>query len=85
MNCQEAIDIMEDAVEGRLQPALRAPFGEHMTECPSCGTYFQHLRLTRQALQSLRQGGGNNPRREELVEEFRKEFDRDDSSREPSS
>ncbi len=77
MNCQEAIDIMDNAIEGRLQPALRAGFDEHMAECVPCGTYFDHLRLTRGALRFLRRGGGPSPRREELIETFKEEFERE--------
>jgi len=78
MNCEEAIDIMEVVLEGRLEPALRADFQEHITECAPCGTYFEHLRLTRQALQLQRRAGSTSPRREELIDAFRDEFERED-------
>jgi len=71
MNCHEAIDVMGDAVEGRLQAALRQGFEEHITECAPCRTYLEHLRLTRKALRSL-PAGGTSPRREELIENFRR-------------
>jgi hypothetical protein len=80
MNCQQAIDVMEDAIEGHLQPALRAGFEEHVFECVPCGTYLEHLRLTRQALQLLRRSGGTSPHRKELIEAFKKEFDREDDT-----
>ena len=47
MNCYEAIDVMGDAVEGRLQAALVAGFEEHITECHSCGSYFVQLATAR--------------------------------------
>ena len=76
MDCQEAIDIMELAMEGRLQPPLRAGFEDHITECAPCGTYFEHLRLTRQALRFQLRVGGTSSRREDLIEAFREEFER---------
>jgi len=77
VNCQEAIDVMGEAAEGRLEAALQAGFEEHMAECSPCGTYFEHLRLTREALQLLPRGGDTSPRRAELMERFAKEFDHD--------
>jgi LSD1 subclass zinc finger protein len=76
MNCYEAIDVMEEAVEDRLPAALRPGFEEHVEECGSCRTYLEHLRFTRRALQSLPPQRGTSPRRSDLIEEFRKKFDR---------
>jgi len=76
MNCQEAIDLMGDAVDGTLQSTVRTGFHEHMVECPSCRTYLEHLRLTRQALGSLPRGSGTSPRRKDLIRKFTEEFDR---------
>ena len=75
MNCPEAIDVMGDAVEGCLEPTLHASFHEHMEECPSCRTYFEQLRVTRKVLQSLPLEGATSPRRDELLETFREEFE----------
>lgn len=76
MNCQEAIDLMGDAVDGTLQSTVRIDFHEHMAECPSCQTYLEHLRLTRQALGRLPRGAGTSPRRKDLIKKFTEEFDR---------
>jgi anti-sigma factor RsiW len=78
MNCYQTIDVMGDEVEGVLEPALRAGFEEHIAECPSCGTYLEQLRLTREALRLLPRGGATSPRREELIERFARGFDRID-------
>jgi len=77
MNCVEAIDVMEDAIEGRLDPGLRTSLEEHLAECGPCGTYFEQLGITRQALRSLRSATGKNPVREELMDAFREELDRE--------
>ena len=74
MNCYEAIDVMGDAVEGRLLDALRPGFEEHLAECASCGTYFQHLRFTRRALQGLPREAATDSSRAQLVARYRREF-----------
>ena len=76
MNCHEAIDVMDHALDNSLQPALRAGFEEHMDACLPCRTYLDQLRITREALRLLPPGGGENPRRHELVDEFIQEFKR---------
>ena len=58
MNCHEVIDVMEEALEGRLPAGLRAGFEEHVTACASCGTYLEQLRITHEALPSLAAGRG---------------------------
>lgn len=75
MNCQEAIDVMGDAVEGGLKPGQEAGFQRHMGECVPCRNYFEHLRLTRKALQLLPRGKSTSPQRDTLIDRFSKEFD----------
>ena len=53
MNCYEAIDLMGDALEGRLGAELRAGLKAHLEECAPCSNYFDQLRLTRRALENL--------------------------------
>jgi anti-sigma factor RsiW len=76
MTCQEAIDVMGEALEGRLPADLRPGFDEHMAECPPCATYLQHLQVTRNALLRLGAEGASNPRHQELIDAFRREFGR---------
>ena len=75
MNCQDAIDIMGEALTGDLSPALRSGFGEHMDECASCRTYFDQLRITRRAVRALPPENRPAGRIGELVRRFREEFD----------
>ena len=77
MNCQEAIDVMGEALTGELPPALRSGFGEHMDECPSCRTYFDQLRITRLAVRALPPERRPAGRLGELVRRFREGFDPD--------
>jgi anti-sigma factor RsiW len=74
MTCQEAIDLIGDAIDGRLPPSAAAGFQEHMTECSSCGTYFGQIRLTRQALGSAPRPAVSSPHKGELISRFREEF-----------
>jgi len=74
MNCQEAIDLMEEAVEGRLPPRLLPGFEGHVTVCAACGTYLEHLRHTREALGNVRAKGRTSPHKQALLARFREEF-----------
>jgi len=74
MTCQEAIDVMGEAVEGRLSPDVRPSFDDHMGECRPCSTYFEQLCVTRGALRSLPRMPDTDPRRSRLIEAFRKQF-----------
>ena len=77
MNCYEAIDVMGDAAEDRLDPSYAANFQEHMEECPSCAAYYEQLRITRGALKDLPPSdSGTPPKRNQLLEQFRREFDK---------
>lgn len=76
MNCHEAIDVMGDAAEDRLDARCCAGFREHMEECPACSTYYDQLRLTRLALKNIAATDpGSPPKRSELLERFRREFE----------
>jgi anti-sigma factor RsiW len=74
MTCQEAVDLMGQAVEDELPPAFRAGFEAHTAECAPCATYLEHLRLTRDALRHLPDESATNPRYRELLEKFQGEF-----------
>jgi len=76
MNCYEAIDVMGEAVEGHLSDALRPGFEEHLAECRSCGTYYEHLQFTRRALLGLARRAEAGPHRNVLVARYKREFDR---------
>lgn len=81
MTCQEAIDVMGEAVEGRLARDLRPGFDEHMDECAPCATYFQQLRLTRETLRSLPPEQRASPGRGDLIEKFRRQLGKSDEDR----
>lgn len=76
MNCYETIDLMDDALEGRLAPASRAGFDEHLDECQVCRTYLDQLRVTIQALERLPHASATHRRRSELIAAFKRECGR---------
>jgi anti-sigma factor RsiW len=76
MNCREAIDVMDHALDDTLQPAIRAGFEEHMAECDPCRTYLEQLQITRKALRLLPRDQATIPRRGELLDEFIQESKR---------
>jgi len=78
MTCQEAIDVMGDAVEDRLDLDLRPGFDEHMSECRPCATYFRQLGLTRGALRGLPRDGATPEQKDELLRAFRTHLHRPD-------
>lgn len=74
MNCYETIDLMGDALEGRLADASRPGFDEHLVECDVCRTYYDQLRATVAALEHLPRGAAANQRRAELIAAFKREL-----------
>jgi len=77
MNCREAIDVMDRALDDTLQPDLKPAFRDHMTTCDPCRTYFEQLQITVEALRGLPRGEAKNPRRGELLDEFTRKPGRD--------
>lgn len=76
MNCYEAIDVMGDALEGRLPSEHHAGFAEHMDECDACRTYYEQLRATVGAVQKLPKPGHGPAPKADLLRAFRDERDR---------
>ncbi len=72
MECPEAIDVMDEALAGRLAADLVPGFAEHMAECVPCATYFAQLHVTRAALHALQHETAACPQREKLLEAFRR-------------
>ena len=65
---------MGDAAEERLDRTLVVGFAEHLAECPSCRNYFEHLRLTRQALKDLPLNEPRSADTRGLIEKFKDQF-----------
>ena len=74
MNCYDAIDLMDRALEGRVPTAVGPSFQEHLDECEPCRNYYAQLALTVRALGSIPPEPPHPPdaaRREALRRAFR--------------
>jgi anti-sigma factor RsiW len=81
MNCYETIDLMGDALEGRLAPERRAGFDEHLETCAACRVYLEQLRVTVQALGRLPRPEATTRRRSDLIDAFRRKWKRNRARR----
>lgn len=72
MNCQEAIDRMDEVLEG-VGAVSCQNFQEHIRVCAPCRNYLEQLRLTREALRRLSGDRAPNPKRQELIDRFRED------------
>ena len=50
ITCKELVELVTDYLEGRLDPAQRARFEEHLATCTPCTTYLEQMRMTIDAL-----------------------------------
>jgi anti-sigma factor RsiW len=46
MTCRELIEFLDDHLEGRLNPAARFAFDEHLANCRDCLEYLASYRET---------------------------------------
>jgi len=74
MNCYETIDLMDVALDGKLDVASRPGFDEHLEECAACHTYFDQLRVTVEALGRLSRPGVASRTRADLIAAFKREL-----------
>ena len=71
ITCQELVELVTDYLEGRLDPAARARFEEHLGACPACVTYLEEMRLTIDALGRIPPESLSPDAERELLEAFR--------------
>jgi anti-sigma factor RsiW len=64
LTCREIVELVTDYVEDALPPDERAHFERHLSYCPGCVTYVEHIRDTIRAT-------GSAPREESLPPEVR--------------
>ena len=74
MNCIKALDLVTEALDDALEADVRADFDDHLAECPSCRRYVEQVVVSVETLKRSPTPGRSNPRRSELIEEFRKKF-----------
>jgi anti-sigma factor RsiW len=46
LTCKELVEVVTDYLEGRLPPAERLRFEEHVAFCSWCRTYLEQMRET---------------------------------------
>lgn len=71
MTCQELVEAVTDYLEGRLPRTERARLERHLVDCDGCDEYLTQMRLTVQALASLRGDDLAPDAKERLLRAFR--------------
>jgi predicted anti-sigma-YlaC factor YlaD len=74
MNCVELLDVVSDALDGTLAEGARAGFDEHLRACAACRNYVEQLKISVESLKRIPREGRPNPRRDALIEAYRKKF-----------
>ena len=71
LTCREFVELVTDYLEGRLAPADRARFEEHVAICPGCQAYMDQMRETLAALGRLPEERLSPDARDALLGAFR--------------
>jgi anti-sigma factor RsiW len=71
LTCRELVELVTDYLEGRLAPAERARFEEHLSGCPGCQAYLDQMRQTLATLGRLPEDGLSDAARDALMGAFR--------------
>jgi predicted anti-sigma-YlaC factor YlaD len=82
MTCFDAIDLMGQALEGRVPESSRPGFDEHLVECGPCRNYYSQLTVTVHALERLQRETDAAPapaQRDRLLRRFRDQHPRTDA------
>lgn len=70
--CREAVALMTDYLDGRLDPSERDRLERHLAGCPHCSEYLAQLRVTVDALESGVPDQLSDDALEELVSLYRR-------------
>jgi predicted anti-sigma-YlaC factor YlaD len=71
LTCKELVEVVTDYLEGRLSPAERVRFEEHVAFCSWCRTYLDQMRETVRLTGALREDDLSPEAREGLLRAFR--------------
>lgn len=71
LSCQELTELVTDYLEGALDPAERARFEQHLSECGNCEMYLEQIRATIRLTGSLRPEAISPEAEEALLHAFR--------------
>jgi anti-sigma factor RsiW len=82
--CRDAVELMNDYVDGTLTRRVRRRLERHLADCPACSAYLVQLRSTIAASGSIDPDDVDPETLEALVDLFRKVRGADDGeSRRP--
>jgi anti-sigma factor RsiW len=71
LTCADIVKLMTDYSEGRLDPAERRRFEQHVSICPPCRSFLQQMRTTVELLGELREEDVPPDVEEHLLAAFR--------------
>jgi anti-sigma factor RsiW len=71
LTCKELVEVVTDYLEGRMAPADRRRFEEHLVFCDGCSTYLAQMRQTIGLVGRLSEEDVAEPARTQLLEVFR--------------
>jgi len=71
LTCKELVEVVTEYLEGRLPPAERVRFEEHVAFCSWCRTYLDQMRETVRLTGTLRENDLSPEARDGLLRVFR--------------
>jgi anti-sigma factor RsiW len=71
LTCAELVELVTDYLEGRLAPAERSRFEEHLGFCDWCVTYIEQMRQTIRTAGRLREDDLSPELQDKLLDVFR--------------
>jgi anti-sigma factor RsiW len=71
LTCAEIVKLITDYTEGRLPPAERRAFEEHVSICPPCRSFLEQMRATAEVVGGLREEDVPPAMEQHLLEAFR--------------
>jgi predicted anti-sigma-YlaC factor YlaD len=71
LTCKELVEVVTDYLEGRLPPAERVRFEEHVAFCSWCRTYLDQMREAVRVTGTLREEDLSPEARDGLLRAFR--------------
>ncbi|EUA20252.1 MULTISPECIES: anti-sigma factor family protein [Mycobacterium] len=71
MDCNELVELVTEYLEHALDPAVRARFEAHLSECDGCENYVEQFRTTIQTLGRVTADRLDPDFRQRLLDTFR--------------
>ena len=71
MSCRELVELVNEYLEGELDPDERARFESHLHECEGCLNYLNQMRQTIELVGRLTEESVPAPAIDELMSAFR--------------